>query len=62
MSLVNGLQPDQRRLDDVLLVVTHQDGRVEREQSAPGRAEYLLTRYTRDKFEAGWPLYVERSQ
>lgn len=54
----------QRATDDVLLRVTFRDGKSSDSYAALGMANYMLARYTRERFDADPTVhaYVERAE
>ena len=64
LRLVNSRVGDhQRSVDDVLVRIVFADQRPDRvEYASPGRAEYMLTRYSKERFVASPApyAYVER--
>jgi hypothetical protein len=52
-NVVDRIQRGQRTFNDRMLKITYRDGKVIHEWSSPGRARYLTSRYTQEKFDKG---------
>ena len=52
LNVHHTLSGRQRSFEDVLVQITFADGTVTTEYASPGRAEYMLARYTPARFEA----------